>query len=377
MLRSTRMVVLLGLAVQIAAFLRTAIIAAALGTSPDVDAYNLGLIAPSFLSTVIGSWLQLGFIGRYTSLVTTGAVCPRRRLSRPHAGPDARQRGGARRPLLPVSRSDHGSVHAGRADRDDRVGGRGTSAFGTDPDPDPARRFLALILNSHGRFFAAAFAPLVNALVSVAGLWFWHSLDLQALVWTLLLGSLAQCRGGRIRAFAHASELSARDEPGKRGSLTTLTLAIPLLPATMLANASTAIVQFRAAELGEGAVAIYGYASRLHGALAQVLVIGLSTVLLPHFAALWSRGEKTRDRDSVPPPRPRHGSAGRLSRRRHYPDGRAPRRKSCSNAGHSMRSIPRRSPGCGHCSACRCSRSRSGPTSQNSASPCAAPAASC
>jgi putative peptidoglycan lipid II flippase len=60
----------------------------------------------------------------------------------------------------------------------------------------------------------------------------------------------------------------------------------------MLANSTAAIVQFRAAELGEGMVAIYGYASRLHGALAQVLVIGLSTVLLPHFAALWSRGEK-------------------------------------------------------------------------------------
>src|ERR1700730_9295363 len=74
MLRSTRTVVLLGIAVQIAAFMRTAIIAAALGASPDVDAYNLGLIAPSFISTVIGSWLQLSFIGRYTSLVTTGDV---------------------------------------------------------------------------------------------------------------------------------------------------------------------------------------------------------------------------------------------------------------------------------------------------------------
>jgi putative peptidoglycan lipid II flippase len=46
---------LLGVAVQIAAFLRTAIIAATLGTSLDVDAYNLGLIAPSFVSTVIGA----------------------------------------------------------------------------------------------------------------------------------------------------------------------------------------------------------------------------------------------------------------------------------------------------------------------------------
>jgi peptidoglycan biosynthesis protein MviN/MurJ (putative lipid II flippase) len=60
----------------------------------------------------------------------------------------------------------------------------------------------------------------------------------------------------------------------------------------MLGNSAAAIIQFRAAELGEGAVAIFGYASRLHGALAQVLVAGLSTVLLPHFAALWSRGEK-------------------------------------------------------------------------------------
>src|SRR5260370_42669108 len=39
-------------------------------------------------------------------------------------------------------------------------------------------------------------------------------------------------------------------------------------------------------------VAICGYDSGLRGALAQVLVIGLSTVLLPHFAALWSRGER-------------------------------------------------------------------------------------
>jgi peptidoglycan biosynthesis protein MviN/MurJ (putative lipid II flippase) len=59
----------------------------------------------------------------------------------------------------------------------------------------------------------------------------------------------------------------------------------------MLANSAAALIQFRAAQLGEGAVAIYGYASRLHGALAQVLIVGLSTVLLPHFAALWSRGE--------------------------------------------------------------------------------------
>jgi peptidoglycan biosynthesis protein MviN/MurJ (putative lipid II flippase) len=74
MLQSARTVMLFGIAVQVAAFLRTAIIAAMLGTSLDVDAYNLGLIAPSFISTVVGSWLQLSFIGRYTTLVTTGQL---------------------------------------------------------------------------------------------------------------------------------------------------------------------------------------------------------------------------------------------------------------------------------------------------------------
>ena len=151
--------------------------------------------------------------------------------------------------------------------------------------------FIALILNSHGRFFAAALAPLVNALVSVLGLLFWPSLDLSALVWTLLLGSLAQCLAVVMALSRMRLTFPVRTSAAKGEVRTTLMLALPLLPAMMLANSAAAIIQFRAAELGEGAVAIYGYASRLHGALAQVLVIGLSTVLLPHFAALWSRGE--------------------------------------------------------------------------------------
>ena len=60
---------------------------------------------------------------------------------------------------------------------------------------------------------------------------------------------------------------------------TTLMLGLPLLPAMMLANSATAIVQFRAAQLGEGVVAAYGYASRLNGALAQVLPHALALLV--------------------------------------------------------------------------------------------------
>lgn len=292
MLRSTRTVVLLGVTVQIAAFLRTAIIAAALGTSVDVDAYNLGLIAPSFISTVIGSWLQMSFIGRYTSLVTTGeygmAAAYRSRTLYLVLG--IALLSASLCFLLPehimalfVPNDQTAMIAAAAA---------ALKVSGLILVPIIIGDFIALILNSHGRFFAAALAPLINALVSVLGLSLWPSLDLAALVWTLLLGSLAQCLVVGTALLRLRLSFLTETSLAKAEVRSTLMLALPLLPAMMLGNSAAAIIQFRAAELGEGAVATYGYASRLHGALAQVLVIGLSTVLLPHFAALWSRGQR-------------------------------------------------------------------------------------
>jgi putative peptidoglycan lipid II flippase len=292
MLRSTRTVMLLGIAVQIAAFVRTAIIAAALGASPDVDAYNLGLIAPSFISTVIGSWLQLSFIGRYTSLVTIGeaslAAAYRGRMlvlvfclalafaSLCFLLPER---------IMALFMPNSQTTMIASAATALRLSGLILL-------PIIVGDFIALILNSHGRFFAAALAPLINALVSVVGLSLWPSLNLSALVWTLLLGSLAQCLVIITALLRIRLSFPIETSMAKAEVRTTLMLALPLLPAMMLGNSAAAIIQFRAAELGEGAVAIYGYASRLHGALTQVLIMGLSTVLLPHFAALWSRGEK-------------------------------------------------------------------------------------
>jgi putative peptidoglycan lipid II flippase len=292
MLRSTRTVMLLGIAVQIAAFLRTAIIAAALGTSLDVDAYNLGLIAPSFISTVIGSWLQMSFIGRYTALITTGevdlATAYRGRMLVLVLGL-ALIFGGLCF-LLP-ERIMALFMPAGQT----TMIASASAALrlsGLILIPIIFGDFIALILNSHGRFFAAALAPLINALVSVLGLSLWPSLNLSALVWTLLLGSVAQCFVVMTALLRMRLSFPLETSMAKGEVRTTLLLALPLLPAMMLGNSAAAIIQFRAAALGEGVVAIYGYASRFHLALAQVLVIGLSTVLLPHFAVLWSRGEK-------------------------------------------------------------------------------------
>jgi putative peptidoglycan lipid II flippase len=292
MLRSTRTVVLLGIAVQIAAFVRTAIIAAVLGASLEVDAYNLGLIVPSLLSAVIGAWLQMSFIGRYTSLVATG-----------EAGHAAGYRS---RMLLLVScvalafatlcflLPEHMMALFIPADKTAMIASAAAALklSGLILVPIILSDFIALILNSHGRFFAAALAPLINAMVSVLGLLLWPTVNLSALVWTLLLGSLAQCMVVIAALLRMHLSFSVGTSTTKGEVRTTLMLALPLLPAMMLSNSAAAIIQFRAAGLGEGVVATYGYASRLHGALTQVLIIGLSTVLLPHFAALWSRGEK-------------------------------------------------------------------------------------
>ena len=212
MLRSTRMVVLLGLAVQIAGFLRTAIIAAALGTSPEVDAYNLGLIAPSFLSTVIGSWLQLSFIGRYTFLVVTGqselAAAYRSRMLALILGCALILAGFcfALPEQIMAIFVPAGPTNAAAA---------ALRLAGLTLIPVIFGDFIGLILNSHGRFFAAAAAPLVNALVSVLGLWFWSRLDLSALVWTLLFGAIAQGLVVVVALLRLRLQLSACDGPGE------------------------------------------------------------------------------------------------------------------------------------------------------------------
>lgn len=284
---------LAGIAAQAAAFLRTAIIAALLGVSPAVDAYNLGLIAPIFASTVIGAWLQLSFVGRYTELVgkeadeelaaaflgrmlvlvlagalllTTVCVAMPRQIAQlliPSLRPDmANSVAAALQPaaliLIPIIIGD----------------------------------FLSLVLNVHRRFFVAAAAPIANGLVSGAALLLWPSPDLTALVWTLVAGSIAQC----LIVVAAVWRMRLRFVIWK-GNATpeirrALLLALPALPTAMLVNAAPPILQFSAAQLGEGAVAIYGYATRLHGSISQLLMMGLSTVLLPHFAALWSREQK-------------------------------------------------------------------------------------
>jgi putative peptidoglycan lipid II flippase len=128
--------------------------------------------------------------------------------------------------------------------------------------------------------------------VAIAGLLLWPAPDLSALVWTLVAGSIVQCCVVTTGAYGLALRFPVWTNAGAADVRRTLSLALPMLPSAMLANAVMPILQFNAARLGEGAVAIFSYAARLHGGVSQLLIMGLSTVLLPHLASLWALGQK-------------------------------------------------------------------------------------
>lgn len=289
MLSASSGVMLNTVAAQLIGFLRTAVIAASLGAALEVDAYYISVLVPGFISTVVVSWLQVGFVGRYAGLVAVGDA----------AGAKAYRS----RMLLLVSLI--GTLATALcilvpqwvmsvllpAGQHQLSAAAALSVCGVILVPIIVGDFIGLVLNCHGRFFAASAAPVANAAVSVLGLWLWPTVDLSALLGTLIMGSVVQLAVvvASISAMRLGFKLDGRSAKGEvRG---TVLIAMPLLPAILLSNAVTATLQLRSAELGEGAVAILSYAQRLNSALTQVVVIGLGTVLLPYVASLLAKQE--------------------------------------------------------------------------------------
>src|SRR5262249_48188231 len=153
-----------------------------------VDAYNLGLIAPTFLATATIAWLQMTFIGRYAALIATDED----ELA-------AGYRSGMLFLMIALTLSLTGlcalfpeKIVAFFLQTDRPAVSTVLRLSSLILIPIVIGDFLALVLNGHGRFLTAALAPLLNGLVSVLALWLWPRLDLSALVWTLVLGSVAQ-----------------------------------------------------------------------------------------------------------------------------------------------------------------------------------------
>lgn len=147
---------------------------------------------------------------------------------------------------------------------------------------------LSLALSAHGFFSVATFAPAANALVASALLIALPDWGLDNLIWGTLLGFFVQLM--LVAAEMRRRGIKLRwNVPVNLAPVAKAGAAI--VPGLVFANLSVLVPQIIAARMGDGAVAAFSFAARLHGAATQVLAMALSAVLLPYFAHAVGRGD--------------------------------------------------------------------------------------
>lgn len=289
MTRDINLVVVLSAAAQVAAFLKSVLIAYFFGVSPELDGYFLAQVLPVVVTGTAIGVLQSSFVPTYVRLKAEG-------------------------------HSEAAGHLAGRLLQIIVVAGTGLAAIValmaapivqlSAPLADPAvtvaatyslrvlslllllnalADFLGLLLNAELRFAAAALAPISNAAVASAFLLMAPELGLANLVWGTLLG-LATHVAVLIYSLKRARIQIHFSAPAGGGHVRTIgRLSVAALPAVVIANVSSNIPSLLAAGFGPGAVSAFSYAWKLSQAATQVAGIAVGTVLLPHFSVMLAR----------------------------------------------------------------------------------------
>jgi putative peptidoglycan lipid II flippase len=289
-LSAARTVVIFGLILQVAGFVKLLVIADYFGAGPLLDAYYLGLVVPTFLASLSAGILQTAFVPAYVGARARGSDTVARTLGNAtltwttltlatSAGLLTLMRAAA----LPLLSQD--------ASPETRTALQ--SAFTPLMWTAPLNGLAdggAMLLNAEGRFAAAASAPLLNVVAGVIVLIAFRNRGVDALVWSLLAGLALQALvvliAIRGAGFRLRPQLTLPAGPSRLlGSV-----ALPVLISNVLGNLIPAFIQMVSARAGIGAISAMGYASRLHNSLVQAVVMSVSVVLLPHFARLTAQG---------------------------------------------------------------------------------------
>lgn len=262
------------------------------GTSVEIDAYNLALSLPIFLSSLVTGWLQASFVGAYIDAGENKSE---------EASRDYRSLAAlvmlsllavftivllvARQQLTDLLVPPHlGKTHDLTYD-----------ALRLAPFVlvlSSVADFLALILSCHKRFLAASIAPILNAAVSIAALLAWPGGGLDSLLLSLILGWFFQVALLLVVMLRNGLRFVVPAAISFKEAKVLISLFLPILPAVLFSNGTSLILQSSFVRMGEGFVSTYGYAQRLNNALVQVIVVGLSSVLLPHLAGMLARSER-------------------------------------------------------------------------------------
>jgi len=289
-LSAARTVVIFGLILQVAGFVKLLVIADYFGAGPLLDAYYLGLVIPTFLASLAAGILQTAFVPAYVGARTGGTDATAYTLANAtltwttlvlatSAG------------LLTLLRAVALPMLAQGSSPETRTALQ--AAFTPLMWMAPLNGLAdggAMLLNAEGRFAAAASAPLVNVIAGVMVLTAFRNSGVDALVWSVLAGLAAQALVVLIAMRGTGFHLRPQFTLPAAPSSLLGSVALPVIISTVLGNLVPAFIQMVSARAGTGAISAMGYASRLHNSLVQVVVMSVSVVLLPHFARLTAQG---------------------------------------------------------------------------------------
>jgi putative peptidoglycan lipid II flippase len=283
---SARVVVVFTLLTQLVGFIKTLLIAYYFGASADLDGYYLALVIPSLVVGVLGGVLQAGFMPVYMELLRD----------------DQHQAGLLRNRiftlliliLLPVCIilsffSEHVVglyvIKANHSVLDAAISAFKLVIFVMVLNA--MADFLALTLNAHKQFILAITAPLGNMFVSSLFIIFWPMVSQSALTVGLISGVIFQIIlvfWGLVRRgmIPRVVRLRIDDHICKVGSLASI-----MVIGILFANLNLVVDQVMAAQLGEGAVSLIGYANRFHNIIAQAMIMSVGVVLLPYLTELF------------------------------------------------------------------------------------------
>jgi putative peptidoglycan lipid II flippase len=297
--RDLNVVVVLSIAAQTAAFLKSILIAYYFGISPELDGYFLAQVVPAIVTGSAISILQSSFIPTYASLRTQGrtdqaaALAGRLLMMLVIAGVVLTATVAVFAPeIIRVIAPSSGQAVSSAAIYSLRV----LSALLL---LNAVADFLGLLLDSDLRFGTAALAPMVNAIVASAFLIAFPELGLANLVWGTLLGIMAQVavlvfgiRKNRFRIRLSATGVTEHVQHVGR-------LSVAALPSVLVANVAGNLPTVIASTFGAGAVSAFSYAWKLNAAATQAAGIAVGTVLLPHFATMLARNDHRNIRNSL------------------------------------------------------------------------------
>lgn len=288
MRRDLARVLLIAAIVQLGAFGKSVLIAYYFGVGAELDGYYLAQVTPALLTGVASGFLQTGFLTTYAGQVASGkseeaaAFLSRMLVVVALIGFAISTALALLSPLVVELIAPNASIEV------QSVAAHALSILSFLLVLNALADSMSLALNAHGAFAVAALAPAINIAIASALLISFPSWGLDNLIWGTLIGLAAQalvvaCEFWR-RRIRLRSPLTADLGPS-------IAVGAAILPGVAFANLSTFVPPLLAARLGDGAVSAFSIAMRLHGAVTQVFVVALSTVLLPHFSLAVGRGD--------------------------------------------------------------------------------------